>query len=57
MKSTNAQRNQMQKEKPTIIECQTCGWEGPDDVLVAPTSAMEPGCPSCYGTDFLEVEE
>ena len=41
------------KEK---IECQTCGWIGTYDDLIAPTSDLEPGCPSCLGADFLDVE-
>lgn len=39
------------------IECQSCYWCGGADELVAPTSADEPCCPECYGTDFLDVEE
>jgi len=41
-------------ESKATIECQTCGWVGSDDNLVAQFSDMEPGCPQCSGTDFLE---
>lgn len=41
----------------TIIECQTCTWTGEEDELIAPFSGLEPGCPHCEGTDFLDVEE
>ncbi len=40
----------------TMVECQTCTWEGEEDELVAPRSDLEPGCPSCGGTDFLDVD-
>ena len=39
------------------IECQTCGWEGEDDKMVAQTSDVEPGCPGCGGTNFLDIED
>jgi hypothetical protein len=38
------------------IECQTCGWEGYDSQLVAQFSDQEPGCPSCSGSDLLDLE-
>ena len=40
-----------------MIECQTCGWTGEEEELTAPFSGSEPGCPSCGGTDFLDVED
>lgn len=40
-----------------MVECQQCGWLGPENAMSAMTSDMEPGCPSCYGTDFMEVNE
>jgi len=45
------------KPFPPKIECQNCGWVGFDYSLVCPTSASEPGCPSCGGTDFVDVED
>ena len=39
------------------IECQTCGWVGENKDLVAVRSDLEPGCPECGSTDFLDVEE
>jgi hypothetical protein len=38
------------------IECQTCGWIGNEDELIAPHSDDEPGCPSCLNNDFLDKE-
>lgn len=38
------------------IECMSCGWIGTDRQLESLTSAMEPGCPSCRGTNFEDVE-
>ena len=40
------------------IECQVCGWVGVDGAdLIAPWSGMEPVCPRCWGSDFLDWEE
>lgn len=44
-------------EKVKQVECQTCGWVGPYDSMAAQFSDMDPGCPVCWGTDFLDVEE
>lgn len=40
-----------------MIECQTCGWTGSEDDLEAPFSDIEPGCPVCWGNDFMDVED
>ena len=37
--------------------CQTCGWEGSDEELIAISSDMEPSCPDCLNNDFLDWEE
>jgi hypothetical protein len=42
--------------EPEVV-CQTCGWEGHGTDLIARTSDMEPGCPSCENNDFLDKEE
>ena len=39
-----------------MIECQTCGWIGEMMELEAPLSEIEPGCPSCGSTNFLDIE-
>ena len=38
------------------LECMTCGWIGEEDELECPGND-EPGCPKCFNTDFLDVEE
>jgi len=38
------------------IECQQCGWVGEYSDLIAPTSDIEPSCPNCLSSDFLDVE-
>ena len=45
------------EKEVTKIECMTCGWIGNDDEMEAINSDMEPGCPSCWGNDFMEVED
>jgi len=40
----------------TEIECQICGWIGTEDEKTSPYSGIEPGCPSCLGTNFLDKE-
>ena len=40
-----------------IVECQSCGWIGSPENLIAPWSDWDPGCPSCLNNDFLDVEE
>jgi len=40
-----------------MIECVCCGWEGSDTVLVMPFSDSEASCPSCYGDDFIELDD
>ena len=39
------------------IECQTCGWIGTANDLIAAWSDQEPCCPSCNGESFMDVEE
>jgi len=40
----------------TKIECQSCGWSGNPEDLIAPRSSYEPSCPECLGGDFLDKE-
>jgi len=42
-----------------MIECQNelCAWIGTEDELEAPLSAMEPCCPYCRGSDFLDLDD
>jgi len=39
------------------IECQQCHWVGDHSDLIAPTSDIEPSCPNCLSSDFLDVED
>ena len=39
-----------------LEECQTCGWVCYPWDRVAITSALEPGCPMCGGSDFLDYD-
>ena len=53
-KSNNGYREGCVMEK---IECQTCGWVGTANDLIAACSDNEPCCPSCNGASFMDVED